>query len=252
MGTCVVTGSASGLGAAVRTRLELAGHRVVGVDLRGAEVVADLSDPGGRETALAMLHRTAPELDGVVAAAGLGPQVDDRAALVAVNYFGAVATLDGLHGALAAGTRPAAVAVSSNSASTLPADPELIAACLAGDEEAARARAASLEGIVVYATSKLALIQAVRRRVETWAAAGVRLNAVAPGPFRSALLDATLADPQLGPAVESFPVPLGRVAETDEIAAVVTFLLGPEASFVHGSVLFADGGSDALLRPDGL
>ena len=53
MRTTVVTGAASGIGAAVRARLEAAGDRVVGVDLRDAEVTADLACPEGRATAAA-------------------------------------------------------------------------------------------------------------------------------------------------------------------------------------------------------
>jgi nucleoside-diphosphate-sugar epimerase len=48
MGTIVVTGSAGGIGTATRTRLEKGGHRVIGVDVRDAEVIADLSTAAGR------------------------------------------------------------------------------------------------------------------------------------------------------------------------------------------------------------
>ena len=62
--------------------------------------------------------------------------------------------------------------------------------------------------------------------------------------------EALLAEPGAGHAIRSFPVPLGRWAAPDEIAAVIAFLLGPEAGFVHGAVWYVDGGSDAMTRPD--
>lgn len=254
MGTVIVSGSASGIGAATAERLRRDGRRVVGVDVRDADVVADLSTPAGRDAALLGVRRACDgSLEGVVACAGLGPHVDDWPAIVAVNYFGAVALLEGLRDLLAAGAPAAAVAVSSNS-STIPGmDGPLVAACLAGDEPEARALAPTLDGQRCYGGSKLALARWVRRIAPRpdWAGAGIRLNAVAPGAVRTPLLDAGLRDATYGAAIRAFPIPLGGFGEARQVAAAIAFLLSEEASFCCGSVLFADGGSDALLRPDG-
>ncbi len=251
-----ITGSASGIGAAVRRRLETDGWRVIGVDLAGQEVTADLSTPDGRYhaidgvLALAPADETGPTLDAVVACAGLGPQVPSREALVSVNYFGAVAMLDGLLAALARRPGSSALAICSNSISVTPEHPVLVELMLAGTETAALELAATLDGPTVYAMTKLALGRASRRRVEPWAERHVRLNLVAPGPVHTPLFQGTLDDPVLGPLVDLLPVPMGRPSEPDEIAAPIAFLLSPEAAMIHGSVLFVDGGSDALLRSD--
>lgn len=252
MSAVAVTGSASGLGAAVCAQLEGQVDAVVGVDLRDAEVVADLSGREGREQAVAgVLSHSNGVLDGLVVAAGVGPHLKDRAAIVSINYFGAVALIDGLLDALAAGTNPAAVAIASNSATVDPSvNAELVDACLEADETLARSKASVLPGNTVYASSKAALARAVRRRVQTWGEAGVRLNAIAPGPVETPLLQASRDDPALGPAVDLLPIPLGRTASPAEIASTILFLLSPASGYVHGSVLFADGGSDALLGPD--
>lgn len=248
-----VTGSASGIGAAVRRQLEAAGCRVIGVDLRAAEVVADLSAAAGRAAAAARLASACGgHLDGLVCCAGVGPHVRPAELVVAVNYFGAVELLDAMLPALAAGARPSAVVIASNSAGFVPPDLRLVDALLAGAADAAAQAAAGLDGATAYATGKLALIRAVRRRAGSWGERGVRLNAVAPGPVETALLRGSLDDPVLGPLTEALPVPLRRRATPGEIAGVVGFLLGPAAGYIHGSVLFADGGSDALLRPDAL
>jgi NAD(P)-dependent dehydrogenase (short-subunit alcohol dehydrogenase family) len=128
----------------------------------------------------------------------------------------------------------------------------MVAACLAGDEEEARQIAATLAGHQVYAGSKLALARWVRRTAPgaDWAGAGIRLNAVAPGAVLTPLLQAGLDDPTWGPAIRSFPIPTGGFGMPDQIAPVIAFLLSPEASFCCGSVVFADGGTDAMLRPD--
>ncbi|MEY3361920.1 MAG: hypothetical protein RL531_1639, partial [Actinomycetota bacterium] len=113
--TVAVSGTASGLGLAVRARLEAAGHRVIGVDLRDAEVVADLSTPTGRTAAIdAVLAAADGLLDAVASVAGVGPHLHSDL-IVSVNHFGALAFLDGLLPALAGRPGAAAVAVSSNS-----------------------------------------------------------------------------------------------------------------------------------------
>jgi NAD(P)-dependent dehydrogenase (short-subunit alcohol dehydrogenase family) len=244
-----VTGSASGIGAALRKRLEAAGERVIGVDVRNAEVVADLAAPEGRAAAVAaVVAASGGRLDGLVACAGVGPHVEPAATIVSVNYFGAEAVLAGLRDSLVRGDRAAAVAVSSN-ASTIPgADGPLAEACLAGDEAEARRLAA--DGHSVYGASKLALARWVRRSAPDWARAGIRLNAVAPGAVATPLLAAGLAHDVYGPAIRGFPIPTGGFGTADDVAAAIAFLLGPDAHFCCGSVLFVDGGTDALLRPD--
>jgi NAD(P)-dependent dehydrogenase (short-subunit alcohol dehydrogenase family) len=97
VGVAVVTGSASGIGAAIRARLEARGDRVVGVDLRGAEVIADLGTPSGRRQAIDdVLVAVDDGIDRLVLCAGLGAHLDDFAAIASVNYFGAVDLMDGL------------------------------------------------------------------------------------------------------------------------------------------------------------
>jgi NAD(P)-dependent dehydrogenase (short-subunit alcohol dehydrogenase family) len=257
MRTAVVTGSASGLGAAIAARLVDEGWRVIGVDLRGADIEADLASAAGRTTMVAAVTEllggaTSDEvaLDGLVACAGLGPHIADHGLIVSVNTFGMLATLDGLYPLLQRGESPAAVAIASNSMGIIPPDEALYAACLAGDEVAARAAAEAIDGSTVYGTSKRAVAVGMRQRAGAWGEAGVRLNAVAPGPVETPLLQATIDDPELGPLVDALPIPLGRRAQPAEIAGSVAFLLGPDAALVHGSILWADGGTDALLRPD--
>ena len=125
-------------------------------------------------------------------------------------------------------------------------------ACLAGDEAAARALAGEGESITTYAVTKLALARWIRRHAPTedWAGANIRLNAVAPGATQTPLLQEGLDDPFVGPLIEGFTVPIGRRGRPEEIAALIEFLLGPDARFFCGSVVFCDGGTDAMIRAD--
>lgn len=250
MGTYCVTGSARGIGGAIRARIEAEGHSVIGVDRAGQEVEADLSSPAGRAGAIAAIQAAAGGvLDGLVVCAGLPPTFTPTETIAQVNYFAAVELLDALQPLLEAAESGAAVAISSNSLGTVPeADAPLMGPLLEGDVDAAVAAAAALHGIQVYGMSKRALARAVRHRAPGWAEAGVRLNAVAPGATQTALFQATLDDVEIGPYVEDFPIPVGRRGTVDDIAEAVWFVL--EATFMVGSVVFVDGGSDAQMRPD--
>lgn len=253
MAVVVVTGAASGIGLATRQRLETAGDNVIGVDLRDAEILADLATPLGRSEAIAaVLRATRGRIDGLVVCAGIGPESEPWSTIVSLNYFGAQVLLEELRPALATAEAPAAVAVSSNSSSLPNADTPLVQSCLAGNEAESREIALTLDGHRTYAGSKLALARWVRRNAPgaDWAAAGIRLNAVAPGAALTPLLQRGLDHPAYGPAIRNFPIPLGDFGTPDQIAAAITFLLSPDASFCCGTILFVDGGTDALLRPD--
>lgn len=257
MGIYAVTGSASGMGHQVAQKLRDAGHTVIGVDIKQADIVADLSTAQGRQAAAdGVLAASGSRLDGAVLAAGLGPaRVADRVHLIAqVNYLGVIDLLGAWRPALAAVDRAKAVVFSSNSTTTTPLVPaRTVRAFLAHDAEKA-VRSVRLFGknasVFVYAASKVAVSRWVRREAVTseWAGAGIRLNALAPGAVMTPLLEEGLSMPSEAKRIRQFPVPVGGFGDPGQLADWVLFMLSDAADFLCGSVVFVDGGSDAYFR----
>jgi NAD(P)-dependent dehydrogenase (short-subunit alcohol dehydrogenase family) len=257
MGTYAVTGSASGMGQAVVTRLRSLDHTVITVDIKDADVVADLSTAAGRRSAAdAVLDRCAGVLDGAVLAAGLGPTPGAERRITEVNYFGVVDLLRAWRPALSAAADAKVVVFSSNSTTTVPAVPgRAIRALLAGDAEKAL-KAYRVFGRyappMAYAASKIAVSRWLRRHAVTpeWAGAGIRLNALAPGAIMTPMLEQQLATPAEAENIHRFPVPIGGFGDAGQLADWVVFMLSDSADFLCGSVVFVDGGSDAYFRAD--
>ncbi len=250
MGIYAMTGGATGIGAAIKNQLRSEGHTVVVVDIKDADIIADLSTAEGRQAAVDGIRAAAPDgLDGFVPCAGLGPAARPFSLITRVNFFGAVATTEGVRDLLVK-RRGSIVMISSNSAPMLP-DDEYTELLLAGDEAAACTFIGQKDANHAYAGGKRALSQWMRQNAAEYAAQGVRLNAVAPGITQTPLVDASHKDPEVGQAMKDFAatVPIGRVGEPTDIAQAVCFLLSDKASFVAGSVVFVDGGHDAMLRP---
>lgn len=251
MSVTAITGSASGIGAAVAALLRTQGHEVIGIDRANAEVVADLSTAQGRAAAIAeVLERSGGVLDGLVCCAGVGVTAPSCGLIVAVNYFGVSQLLDGLQSALARGRNSAALVIGSVAATQPGSEQQaMTTAMLEGDEARALDLANGLgQPHVAYACSKYAITQHARSLALAWGQRGMRLNVVAPGAVQTPLHQASLDDARFGKAVREFVAPLGRAGNPEEIAALVGFLQSDQAQFVHGSVVFIDGGMDAMVR----
>lgn len=96
-----------------------------------------------------------------------------------------------------------------------------------------------------YCATKAGVLALTRTLALEWAAKGIRINAVCPGPIQTPLLQAEF-DLAIDPAAEEMlaieSIPAGRLGTPEEIARVVLFLASEDAQFVHGAAIVADGG----------
>ena len=93
-----------------------------------------------------------------------------------------------------------------------------------------------------YSPSKAAVLMLVRTLAQEWAADGIRVNAVSPGLIHTALTARIYADPETKAAREAL-IPMHRIGAPDhDIAGLVAFLTGPDAGYITGQNILADGG----------
>ena len=252
MGTYALTGSASGIGATLKSALAADGHTLITIDIKDADITADLTTPEGREAVVAAVMEKAPGgLDGFIPLAGLGGGSAPDLLITRLNYFGTVELVEGLRPALAKKSG-AIVLLCSNSAPMIPADDTFIEALLSGDEAMSLKIAENVQAGTHYMLTKRALNYWMRRNVMAYGREGIRMNAVAPGPTLTPMTRPLFESEEYAPIMQSLldQTPVNRAAEPEEIVSCIQFLLSPGASNVYGTLLFSDGGYDAHTRPD--
>jgi NAD(P)-dependent dehydrogenase (short-subunit alcohol dehydrogenase family) len=222
--TAIVTGSASGIGAAVAAALEKDGYTVAGLDIHpAAPYVVDVSDPAAMDATVARVVADIGPVDAVVSAAGhyemvpiadITPQQLHR--MLRVHLGGLRNIVRGVLPSMLERGTGSIVAITSELA-------------IGGGD-----------GDAHYAAAKGAIIGLVRSLAVEVAGRGVRVNAVAPGPTDTPLLT---ADSPWRAAEYLATIPNRRLTRPDEIAEVVRFLLDDDTDFCAGEVLSPNGGA---------
>jgi len=251
--TFVITGAASGLGEAAAVRLMAKGHSVIGVDLRGSDINVDLGTAQGRQAMVDQVSAHAPDgIDGVLASAGTS-DFSQPGLVVAVNYFGATATIEGLHPLLRG---PGARCLVVASCAVLVSSPEILEvqdACLRGDEAGAIALGDAYGTPAAYPGTKRALTLWAREKAvkQEWAGSGKLINILAPGVVRTPMVERTLANPESAAILKAnSPIAVDAYADAPVAAELIDFLLNFEGNYIVGQVFFLDGGTEVLKRPD--
>lgn len=232
-----VTGAASGIGAATARLLASRGWRVACLDrdLEGARrtagdgglaVQVDVADEALVVAAFAEVAEAFGGLDGLVTAAGVIETVpflqttpEQFRRLFDINVIGSFLSVREGARAMQAGARVCMVAS--------------ISSYTGGGYVATGA----------YATSKGAVLTMMKACARALGERGIAVNAVAPGFIDTPFVASAMNDPVRRPLVEAA---VGKVGQPEQIAETIAWLISPEADFVHGETLIADGG--VLMR----
>lgn len=235
----LITGAASGIGAATARLLAGKGHQLILMDRdgdglaalpAGQRIVGDVAD------AALWIDADLSGLTHAVINAGIGAggPIEDMSLaewrqVMTVNLDGAFLSLQAAMRAIRAGGTGGSIVITASVAG-VKAEP----------------------GIAAYAASKAAVIQLARVAAKEGAAAGIRVNAIAPGgvetpiwakqPFFQELIAAKGSEAAAYSALAGLATPLGRYARPDEIAAQIAFLLSDDCAFTTGTMLVTDGG----------
>lgn len=251
--TIVVTGAASGIGAATAAEVATQGAKVIAVDINepaqcvGEFLRADLSDKASIDRLVAALPGGAHGLANI---AGLPPTRPPEAVL-AVNLVGLKYLTEQLVPKLADGA--SIVNLASLAGLGWPDAKQAIdaSARLDFDGIAAFCRAHAIAGGRSYFFSKEALIVWTMQNRWTWRSRGIRMNAVSPGPVETPILADFLKT--LGARAEEDMRTMDRPGRPGDIAPVVAFLLSDGSAWIRGTNIAVDGGmfSNVLCQQHG-
>ncbi len=237
---CVITGAASGIGAASARAFAEEGARVVGVDLRPSEaelaIEADVTDEEQVRGVYARARAELGRIDVLFNNAGISPD-DDRSILET---------------SLEAWQRVQDVNLRSVFLCCKHGIPHLLEA--GGGSVINTASFVAVMGAAVsqisYTTSKGGVLALSRELGVEFASRGVRVNALCPGPVSTPLLRELFAKDPEKAAKRLVHIPMGRFAEPEELARAALFLASDDSSYVTATTFLVDGGlSAAYLTP---
>jgi len=239
---CVITGSASGIGAASARLFAAEGARVVGIDLDGEQaegsltIAADVSDEDQVRAALGRAREELGRIDVLMNNAGINPTDDGSVTETSLESWQRVQDVN----------------LRSVFLCCKHGIPHLLEA--GGGSVVNVASFVATMGAAVsqisYTASKGAVLSLSRELGVEFADRGVRVNALCPGPVNTPLLKELFAKDPERAAKRLVHIPMGRFGEAEEIAKAALFLACEDSSFVTASTFLVDGGlSAAYLTP---
>lgn len=250
----VVTGAANGIGWAIVQRWAQEGYRVALLDL-GLEAVqaratelgqphlglaCDVTSEASVTAAIAAVMAAFGRIDVLVNNAGIGDQVGTTVAQN-VEAFDRVLAVH-LRGSFLMSQAVARVMLAATPAAASARGSIVNLGSIAGS--------IGLPARNAYSAAKAGIVGMTRAMASEWARAGIRVNAVAPGYVRTAMVDELARKGAVDARAIAQRTPLGRMADPAEIAEAIVFLGSDRASYITGAVLPVDGGWTAFGAPE--
>jgi NAD(P)-dependent dehydrogenase (short-subunit alcohol dehydrogenase family) len=239
---CVITGTASGIGAASARLFAHEGATVVGIDLDAEQAVGALTiaaNVADEAEVKAAMDRTVEEygrIDVLMNNAGINPTDDESVINTSLESWQRVQDVN-LRGVFLCCKHgiPHMLEAGGGSVINVASFVAVMGAAVSQGS---------------YTASKGAVLSLSRELGVEFAARGVRVNALCPGPVNTPLLKELFAKDPERAAKRLVHVPMGRFGEPEELAAAALFLAGDDSSFVTASSFMVDGGlSSAYLTP---
>jgi NAD(P)-dependent dehydrogenase (short-subunit alcohol dehydrogenase family) len=239
---CVITGAASGIGAATAQLFRSEGATVVGVDLTESEesdlaLTADVTDPAAVEGMFARARAEYGRIDVLFNNAGISPNDDESVLNTSLEAWDRVQEVN-LKGVFLCCKLGIPHLLETGGGSVINTA-SFVAVMGAATSQ------------ISYTASKGAVLSMSRELGVQFARQGVRVNALCPGPVNTPLLQELFAKDPEQAARRLVHLPMGRFAEPGEIAKGALFLASDDSSYVTGSTFLVDGGlSGAYVTPE--
>jgi NAD(P)-dependent dehydrogenase (short-subunit alcohol dehydrogenase family) len=242
----VVTGAASGIGAAVLAGLRASGRQCLPVDRVAPSGVGflacDISNPGSIDACVGSIEGP---VEGIAHIAGVSGTLDAET-VVRVNYLGARRFIEAMLPKVK--ESGSVVFVSSLAARRCLWEPDRLRAALIvadwGDAQD-HLNVRTIGGGEAYEISKRLLLAWLPHATLAGSSRHIRFNVVTPGPVETPLLPG-FRESMGADRIEAARKLVGRHARPEEIAAAILFLLDPASSWINGTEIVADGGLTAL------
>lgn len=239
----LITGAASGIGRATALRMATS-HHVIAADMNGDgadAVAAEIADTGGTATAIQL------DVGDGASVRGMKARIDGDIGPVLAAFFAAGIFIRGVTGEIPEDDWDRMIDIHVKG-TFLCCQAVLPAMCDAGKGAIVNMSSdfavMAVPGAAAYMAAKSAIYSLTKSLALEFAPHGIRVNALGPGPIDTPILKSGRSEAEYEKARDTLAesLPIGRLGQPDEVAAVAAFLLSEKSSYMTGQIIHPNGG----------